>query len=139
MIQIEHLTKRFGKVIAVNDFSISVDKGIYGLVGENGAGKSTLLRLISDVYDPNEGQILIDGLSNKDIESKRKIFFLCDKPYVPVNTTVKEVFTWIKKDSIPSWEDFHFLLIERFQPSQKVCNVNSLLQWRYQQKLRFFY
>ena len=92
MIQIEHLTKRFGKVIAVNDFSISVDKGIYGLVGENGAGKSTLLRLISDVYDPNEGQILIDGLSNKDIESKRKIFFLCDKPYVPVNTTVKEVF-----------------------------------------------
>ena len=92
MIQIEHLTKRFGKVVAVNNFTLNIDKGLIGLVGENGAGKSTLLRLISDVYDPDEGKVFIDGESNKSITAKKKVFFLSDKPYVPVNTTVKEVF-----------------------------------------------
>ena len=92
MIRIEHLTKRFNNVIAVNDFSISIDKGIIGLVGENGAGKSTLLRLISDVYEPTRGNIYIDELPSNHIDAKRKLFFLCDKPYVPVNTSIDEVF-----------------------------------------------
>lgn len=92
MIQIEHLTKRFGNVTAVNNFTLNIDKGLIGLVGENGAGKSTLLRLISNVYDQTNGTILIDGVSNKDREAKKRLFFLCDKPYVPVNTSIKEVF-----------------------------------------------
>lgn len=92
MIQIEHLTKRFGNVTAVNNFTLNIDKGLIGLVGENGAGKSTLLRLISNVYDQTSGTILIDGVSNKDREAKKRLFFLCDKPYVPVNTSIKEVF-----------------------------------------------
>ena len=91
MIHVEHLVKRFGNVTAVNDLTLNVEKGVVGLVGENGAGKSTLLRLISGVYDADSGLITVDNFVNTSIEAKKKIFFLCDKPFFPVNTTVKEV------------------------------------------------
>ena len=81
MIEIKNLTKKFPNVIAVNNLSLNVDKGINGLIGENGAGKSTLLRLIADVYQKDGGEILIDGKSNSDKDSRTNVFFLCDDPY----------------------------------------------------------
>ena len=51
MIEIKNVTKSFGSTIAVNNLSLNIEKGIYGLVGQNGAGKSTLFRLISGVFD----------------------------------------------------------------------------------------
>ena len=62
MIEIKNLTKRFPPdVIAVNNLTLNIDKGVNGLIGENGAGKSTLLRPISDVYVKDEGEITIGG------------------------------------------------------------------------------
>ena len=81
MIEIKNLTKKFPNVIAVNNLSLNVDKGINGLIGENGAGKSTLLRLIADVYQKDGGEILIDGKPNSDKDSRTNVFFLCDDPY----------------------------------------------------------
>lgn len=92
MIEIKNLTKTFGKVRAVDDLSISVYPGINGLIGENGAGKSTLLRLIADVYQPDNGDIIVDDLSHRDLESKRSIFFLSDNPYAPNNATIMQTF-----------------------------------------------
>lgn len=58
----QNITKRFGGLVAVNDLSLSVDRGeILGLIGPNGAGKTTAFNMISGYYEPNEGQITFDG------------------------------------------------------------------------------
>lgn len=92
MIEIKNLVKTFGSVRAVDDLSITVNSGINGLIGENGAGKSTLLRLISDVYQPDSGEIIIDGIKNNDISAKKDVFFLPDNPYAPHNSAVMQTF-----------------------------------------------
>lgn len=92
MIVINNLTKTFNQVKAVDDLSIKINNGINGLIGENGAGKSTLLRLIADVYNVDNGEILIDNNFSNSLDAKKEIFFLSDNPYAPNNATVKQVF-----------------------------------------------
>ena len=92
MIEIKNLVKTFGSVRAVDDLSITVNSGINGLIGENGAGKSTLLRLISDVYQPDSGEIIIDGIKNNDIRAKKEFFFLPDTTAAPHNSAVMQTF-----------------------------------------------
>ena len=61
-IELKNITKRFGKVVANNNVSLSVQKGeILSLLGENGSGKTTLMNMISGIYFPDEGSIFIDG------------------------------------------------------------------------------
>ena len=92
MIEIKNLVKTFGSVRAVDDLSISINSGINGLIGENGAGKSTLLRLISDVYQADSGEIIIDGVPNYKVMAKKDVFFLPDNPYAPHNSAVMQTF-----------------------------------------------
>lgn len=82
MIQAENLTKRFGKLYALNNVSCSIPTGkIYGLVGANGAGKSTLLRLFAGIYTPDGGRILLDGRNILDDPvSKNRIVLVPDTP-----------------------------------------------------------
>jgi osmoprotectant transport system ATP-binding protein len=62
MIEIEHLTKRYGASVVVEDVSFQVDEGtIAVVVGTSGAGKSTLLRMINRLVSPSAGRVLIDG------------------------------------------------------------------------------
>ena len=91
MIEIKNLTKEFPGVIAVNNLCLEVRPGINGLIGENGAGKSTLLRLIADVFQVTNGEILIDGKHHYEKEVKNNLFFLSDNPYFSTNMTPKEV------------------------------------------------
>ncbi len=59
LLQVEHVTKRFGGLVAVNDVSFELYEGeILGLIGPNGAGKTTLFNCIDGVYTPEEGRIL---------------------------------------------------------------------------------
>ena len=88
MIEIKNLTKRFPpSVIAVNNLTLNIDRGVNGLIGENGAGKSTLLRLIADVYKKDEGEILVGGNDNSSDEARRSVFFLSDDPFYSSNGT----------------------------------------------------
>lgn len=58
ILQVDHVTKRFGGLVAVNDVSFTVSEGeIMGLIGPNGAGKTTLFNCINGVYTPEEGRI----------------------------------------------------------------------------------
>lgn len=61
-IQLKNVTKTFGKVVANKDVNLDVRKGeILSLLGENGSGKTTLMNMISGIYFPDEGEILING------------------------------------------------------------------------------
>ena len=60
--RVEHLTRRFGGLLAVNDVSFELRRDqIVGLIGPNGAGKTTLLRLITQVLKPDSGRVLFNG------------------------------------------------------------------------------
>jgi len=62
IIRLNHITKRYGGVTALEDVSFSIDKGeVHAVVGENGAGKSTMMKLLSGIIKLDEGQIFIDG------------------------------------------------------------------------------
>lgn len=65
-IEIKNLTKAYGSNIALNDLSLTLNEGIYGLLGPNGSGKTTLINLLTDNVKRTGGEILID---NKDILS----------------------------------------------------------------------
>lgn len=69
IMELEHVTKRFGGLVAVNDFSGVVEENtIVGLIGPNGAGKTTLFNMIANYYHPTSGKITFDG---KDISEKK--------------------------------------------------------------------
>ncbi|MEF5148809.1 sugar ABC transporter ATP-binding protein [Escherichia coli] len=60
-LQMKHITKRFPGVLALNDVQFSLRRGeIHALLGENGAGKSTLMKILSGVYQPDEGEIIFE-------------------------------------------------------------------------------
>ena len=61
-IEVNHISKRYGKVQALQDVSFSVEQGeVFGLIGPDGAGKSTLFRLMATLLLPDEGSIKVDG------------------------------------------------------------------------------
>ncbi|MBQ3223978.1 MAG: ABC transporter ATP-binding protein [Clostridia bacterium] len=73
-IELRSISKFFGKVIANNKISLTVKKGeILSLLGENGSGKTTLMNMLSGIYYPDEGHILIDG-REVDIRSPKDAF-----------------------------------------------------------------
>ena len=64
LLETKNLGISFGGLRAVNEFDISVEKGqLYGLIGPNGAGKTTIFNLLTGVYQPDEGAILLDGVN----------------------------------------------------------------------------
>ncbi len=74
VIHIDHLTKRFGSVLAVDDVSFDVDAGeVFGLLGPNGAGKTTTLRMLATLLDPDEGGGSVAGYDiRRDAEGVRR-------------------------------------------------------------------
>ncbi len=72
MLTVNRVTKTYDRFRALDDVSLSVPQGsIYGLLGPNGAGKTTLIRIINQIIEPDEGEVLFNGhpISRKDIES----------------------------------------------------------------------
>lgn len=65
MIEIKDLTKTFGQKKALDNISFSVTDGsIFGLVGSNGAGKSTLIRVLAGVFEPDSGNVYLNGVAH---------------------------------------------------------------------------
>lgn len=93
IINLENLSKSFGKIQAVNQVSLKVKKGmIYGLLGPNGAGKSTTIRMICGVLKPSSGMATIDGFDiYKDSERiKARIGYMSQKFSLYDDLTVLE-------------------------------------------------
>lgn len=78
-LEIINVTKSFKEKIVVNNFSLELKSGeCVGLIGPNGAGKSTLIKMISDIIDPNAGEVLLNG--KKISKMKREIGYLPQYP-----------------------------------------------------------
>ncbi len=97
MIEVKGLNHSFGKHQVLENINITLpERTVMGLVGINGAGKSTLLRLISGVYEPQSGEILIDGIQSTDENARKNLFFLLDDPYYTIYTTGNKMFEMYK-------------------------------------------
>jgi ABC-2 type transport system ATP-binding protein len=97
MIEVQHLTKRYGSVTAVDDVSFRVDAGeILGFLGPNGAGKTTTMRMITGYMPPTEGQAVVAGhdVFAQPLEAKRKIGYLPETPPLYPEMTVREYLTF---------------------------------------------
>jgi branched-chain amino acid transport system ATP-binding protein len=69
LLELDHLTMRFGGLVAVSDFTLNIEKGrIVGLIGPNGSGKTTVFNMVSGFYTPSEGNIRWNG---RDITGNR--------------------------------------------------------------------
>ena len=83
MIEIKHVTKKYGNKKAVDDVSFTVNDGdIFAFIGHNGAGKTTLIKSIVGIHDFDLGDILIDGMSIKEnpVECKKIMAYVPDNP-----------------------------------------------------------
>jgi ABC-2 type transport system ATP-binding protein len=81
-IEVEHLTRRFGEFVAVNDISFEVRQGeIFGFLGSNGAGKSTTIRMLCGLLRPSSGTARVDGIDvGRDSEAvKRRIGYMSQR------------------------------------------------------------
>ncbi|MCR5623840.1 MAG: ABC transporter ATP-binding protein [Lachnospiraceae bacterium] len=89
MIEVNHAFKGFGDITAVDDLSLTIkDKSVFGLIGTNGAGKSTLIRMITGIYDSDQGSIIVDGEEVFENEKvKRNIFLIPEEIYFLPNAT----------------------------------------------------
>ena len=91
MIEVKHLTKRFGNQLAVDDISFTAEKGeILGFLGPNGAGKSTTMRMITGFFPPTSGTVIIGGsdILTQSIAARRKIGYLPENAPVYPDMTV---------------------------------------------------
>lgn len=93
LLRLERLSKRFGARLAVQDLSLEVaPREIYGLIGPNGAGKTTAVKMITGLYLPTSGRVLIDGidLRARPEEAKRLLGYIPDEPFVYQRMTGRE-------------------------------------------------
>ena len=109
MIEIRQLTKVFDKVTALDRLDLTVENGsVTGLIGSNGGGKSTLLRLLSGVYHPDGGEILIDGAAPFDNPAvKGSCCFVSDFPFYYSDSTLNNTAALYRK-LYPHWSEKEF-------------------------------
>lgn len=98
MIELKNTVKKFEGYTALDSVDLKIEKGTaFGLLGSNGAGKSTILRLISGIYSPESGEVLIDGKSVYDnTDVKQKVFFINDETVQFGTYTLKKLKNYYK-------------------------------------------
>ena len=100
MIEVQHLTKRYGRVVAVDDVSFRVERGeILGFLGPNGAGKSTTMRILSGYMPATEGRANVAGFDvfDKPLDAKRRIGYLPETPPLYPDMTVREYLDFVAR------------------------------------------
>ena len=100
MIEVQHLSKRYGPVTAVDDVSFRAESGeILGFLGPNGAGKTTTMRIITGYMPATEGTATVAGFDvfEKPLEAKRRTGYLPETPPLYPDMTVREYLTFVAK------------------------------------------
>jgi ABC-2 type transport system ATP-binding protein len=100
VIEVQHISKRYGRVTAVEDVSFRVERGeILGFLGPNGAGKTTTMRILTGYMPPTEGRAMIAGFDIFDhpIEAKRRTGYLPETPPLYPDMTVREYLNFVAR------------------------------------------
>jgi ABC-2 type transport system ATP-binding protein len=135
LLEIEHVTKKYGKTIANNDISFSVDSGqIAILLGPNGAGKSTIIKSISGLLR-FKGDIKIGGFQNKTLEAKKLLGYIPEMPAIYDLLTIGEHLEFIRRAYKVEDDGYGQKLLERFELWDKKDKLGKELSKGMLQKL----
>ena len=108
MIEVQHLTKRYGRVMAVEDVTFRVERGeILGFLGPNGAGKTTTMRILTGFMPATEGSAVVAGFNvfDQPLEAKRRTGYLPESPPLYPDMTVHEYLDFVARlKRVPSRE-----------------------------------
>ena len=108
MIEVQHLSKRYGRVTAVDDVSFKVERGeILGFLGPNGAGKTTTMRILTGYMPATEGRAVVAGFDvfTNPIEAKQRTGYLPETPPLYPDMTVREYLDFVARiKGVPSAE-----------------------------------
>jgi gliding motility-associated transport system ATP-binding protein len=100
VIEVQHLTKRYGPTTAVDDVSFRVERGeVLGFLGPNGAGKTTTMRVLTGYMPPSEGKAIVAGydVSDQPIEAKRRTGYLPETPPLYPEMTVRDYLAFVAR------------------------------------------
>ena len=100
MIEVHHLTKQFGRVMAVEDVTFRVERGeILGFLGPNGAGKTTTMRILTGYMPATEGTAVVAGFNvfDQPLEAKRRTGYLPETPPLYPDMTVREYLDFVAR------------------------------------------
>jgi len=129
LIELDHLTKKFGTFHAVRDLSLYIPPGeIFGFLGPNGAGKTTTIRMMAGLMKPTSGRILLDGIdmTRQPEQAKAILGYIPDRPYLYEKLTGGEFLEFIaglhRLDPKDGWKRRSEQLLEYF----------DLLSWRHE-------
>lgn len=136
MLDVNGLTKKYGKTLANDNLTFSVPSGaISVLAGPNGAGKSTAIKAMAGLLR-FQGTITIDGHPNKSIEAKRILGYIAETPAMYGMLTVKEHLEFIARAyNLTGWEDRAAALLTRFELDDKSKKLGKELSKGMQQKV----
>lgn len=132
MIEIKNLTKKFDTNVALDKMNCKITEGtIFGLAGSNGSGKSTLLRTLSGVYEPDEGQVIIDGeLAYDNHKIKERCYYIADYPFFFNDSTINNMAKLLR-NIYSSWDEERFEELCRMFPverNKKIINMSKGMQ-----------
>src|SRR5690349_3980554 len=97
MIELTHLVKRFGDLVALNDVSLAIPRGeFFAVLGPNAAGKTTTIRILAGLLKPTSGSARVAGfdVQSQSLEARRRIAYVPDFPFL--------------YDKLTPWEFFRF-------------------------------
>jgi ABC-type multidrug transport system ATPase subunit len=136
MIKVQNLIKKYGKFVANNNVSISVQSGeLAVLLGPNGAGKSTLIKSLCGLLRFN-GSATVNGFQNNTTEAKRLLGYVPEFPALYPMLTVREHLEFIARAyRLDGWEEYADELLRRFELDDKQNKLGKELSKGMQQKV----
>jgi ABC-2 type transport system ATP-binding protein len=141
VIEVQHLTKRYGRVTAVDDVSFRVERGeILGFLGPNGAGKTTTMRILTGYMPATEGKAIVAGFDvfEQPIEAKRRTGYLPETPPLYPDMSVAEYLDFVAKiKGVPGSERRQRIkdVIERAQIGDMASRLTGRLSKGYKQRV----
>ncbi len=136
MLEVKNVTKRYGKNVACNDVSFTLEPGtLTVLLGPNGAGKSTIIKSIIG-FLKYQGEITVNGINNKSVEARKILGYIPEMPSLYPTLTVTEHMEFIARAyKLTDYKDRINMLFERFELDDKRRKFGDELSKGMQQKL----